>query len=339
MKLGETHARRHVLSRIKDHGLSHLILVRLVSMYPKSNHVFEVTSSFPWIPCASSTSHLLIVNIGHKQSHFIVELQTINFAAITMFDSITAMATYLVDDPLDFHPGFPAATPEVLESSSSAVVTVVKTNQFFEIRPSQRHGMGVFAIRAIKEHTLILSERPIIHLDSVFSPEKVLAQFNRLSKKARAAFMSLHSSHDIELDINAEPCPEDCCVQKTMTCQKKLEEDKVLWARKTDKATPQSVFVSNMLESNGHFVTGLKYARFNHDCTPNAHACWNSTTKRIEVRMIRAVQAEEVSDHPFSSVHPQIFLLVGRSAGGIPDVPRITYQDLICCSTRRISRE
>jgi len=129
-------------------------------------------------------------------------------------------------------------------------------------------GIGCLAVIKIKVGTLIISEQPLLSMDSEVVDQSweerhqcILLAFQNLSDLDKEAYLSLSFK---------ELCPE---YQNLANVSEK--DRKVLNIYETNSFT------------NGVF---LKMSRFNHACNPNAEYFWNDETDFRDLRAIKAIK-------------------------------------------------
>ncbi|KJA18994.1 hypothetical protein HYPSUDRAFT_94183, partial [Hypholoma sublateritium FD-334 SS-4] len=120
---------------------------------------------------------------------------------------------------------------------------------------------GAFASRQLKRGDLILSEKPILSLDSEVTGRVDIETMN-LSPRIRELFISLHNSH------SACSCYPNSLLQ--------------------------GIFHTNSIPT-GDKTTGifLDASRFNHACSPNAKLSFNAKTGELRIYTLCPISAGE----------------------------------------------
>lgn len=161
-------------------------------------------------------------------------------------------------------------------------------NVLIEIGSSPGKGAGVFALRDILPHTLLLSERPLIQLSDDGSRHDPLDTLvNALPPPLKKAYRSLHGYQEV-----AAPPPRPLPSPSNSTTPSSPPRKR--------RAPPQRQSLNRrVLYSNGfataRTTTGVfeVASRINHSCVPNASYAWNEAVGRMEYVAVRKLLAGE----------------------------------------------
>ncbi|CAD6563981.1 MAG: hypothetical protein ASARMPRED_002611 [Alectoria sarmentosa] len=141
----------------------------------------------------------------------------------------------------------------------------VEPSALYYIKASPGKGLGMFAIKDIRQGTRILSEEPFFTLSNrprvsesdPYAPNDISKAFDRLPASEQRKFMSLH-------------CP------KRPGCSLGV-----------------SIYEANCFEMGSGTCICLDASRINHSCIPNAHYSWNSSIQRQTLHAVKEISKDE----------------------------------------------
>ncbi|CZT25065.1 uncharacterized protein RCC_10793 [Ramularia collo-cygni] len=175
-------------------------------------------------------------------------------------------------------PAGDAATPR----DSSALIEQILTS---------RKGLGMAAAKDIKRGTRIISEEPLLIINTNKEVDKHLLQaFFRLSP----------TQHDQLAELS--DCKQNKCPKALTVFINELEKHhqysgRYLTAAAQDFAKMHTIFYANavMLGPDAQFGIGISptYSRLNHSCTPNVQHSYNATLGREVVHAIKDIPKGE----------------------------------------------
>jgi hypothetical protein len=178
----------------------------------------------------------------------------------------------------------PRDIPTSTEANSSG--------KLHKVQDTDGKGLGMFAVQSTPRGTVILEEPPLLRLDrTTWRPKYVKREFRAMTPEDQEKFMSLFSIHGLIEPLRTSP-NEDPIKEKRAQAKRR--------ARARKESSILSVWFTNCMAAGDSDGVFYESSRINHSCIPNAHYAWNDKKGMQQIRAVKDIQPEEVSDS-FSS--------------------------------------
>ena len=160
----------------------------------------------------------------------------------------------------------------------------------FELKPTRSKGLGLFATSSIARGTRIIEEAPLVVIPPGFGDAMwlahLVAEVRSLAPDQRKAFFGLYHSP------GAGAIPEALVSPAQNNVDPSAGQNAT-----TEMLTAFAIFVTNSFQmgEDGEYGTGVfaSYSRMNHTCTPNTHASYNETLRKMTVHATREIKENE----------------------------------------------
>lgn len=162
------------------------------------------------------------------------------------------------------------------------VATRQSTSKFFKVKESPGKGLGAFAARSFQRGDLVFAERPLYTLSKDQAEQGMLEVMFRVSPSARKEFMSLHDSGTFPVPPEGDPIINN--------------------PQAAEMVKIRSIQDSNALGAGADkLVLGLRLARFNFSCAPNARYSWHDATRTMRLHALRTIEKGEEITFAFAT--------------------------------------
>jgi hypothetical protein len=161
------------------------------------------------------------------------------------------------------------------------------TASLFELKPTERKGLGLLATSSIARGTRIIEEAPLVLVPPGFGDALQRAhlweEVKRFTPDRKKAFFALCPSP------SAGSIPEALGSPAQNNVDPSADQN-----TRTEMLAAFPIFVTNSI-TMGERGTGVfaLYSRINHSCTPNVHASWNETLGKLTVQATREINKNE----------------------------------------------